>query len=73
MNFRHQIMFAGMHRLGVAFEEIVVLWMLAAATLVAFFRVKQSAGLWLVPYLAWVSLATVLNYTIWQLDMPSDY
>ena len=66
-------LFFGMNRLGLAFGDIVVLWLIVAATLVAFLRVKTSAGLLLVPYLAWVSLATALNYTIWRLNMPSDY
>jgi tryptophan-rich sensory protein len=39
-----------------------------AATLRAFWRVKKSAGWLMVRYLAWVSFATVLNYTIWRLN-----
>jgi tryptophan-rich sensory protein len=30
--------------------------------------VKKSAGWLMLPYLAWVSFATVLNYTIWRLN-----
>ena len=66
-------LFFGMHRVGLAFGEIVVLWLMVATTLTVFFRIKTSAGLLLIPYLAWVSLATVLNYTIWRLNIPSDY
>lgn len=56
-------------RLGLAaFVEIVVLWCLVLATLIVFWRVRPLAGLLLVPYLAWVSFATALSYTIWQLN-----
>jgi translocator protein len=56
-------------RLGaIAFLEIVVLWMLIAATIVAFWRVRPLAGALLAPYLAWVTFATALAYTIWQLN-----
>ena len=54
-------------RLGAAsFAEVVVLWILIACTLVVFWRVRPLAGILLLPYLAWVSLATALTYTVWQ-------
>jgi len=37
-------------------------------TLVAFWRVDRIAGALLLPYLAWVSFAAVLNYAMWQLN-----
>jgi benzodiazapine receptor len=54
-------------RLGAAATvEIVVLWFLILATIVAFWRVKPVAGALLVPYLAWVTFATVLCFAIWR-------
>jgi len=54
-------------RLGAAaFGEIVLLWALIAATLVAFFRVDRIAGALLVPYLLWVSFASALTYAVWR-------
>ena len=54
-------------RLGFAsFAEIVVLWLLIAATLVAFWRIRPLAGALLLPYLAWVTFAAALNYALWQ-------
>ena len=38
------------------------------ATIRAFWRLDRTAGLLLLPYLAWVSYATLLNGTIWQLN-----
>ena len=38
------------------------------ATLIAFWRVRPLAGLLLVPYLAWVSVAFALNASVWRLN-----
>lgn len=61
-------LFFGMHRPGLAFAEITLLWLALAATLVSFCRVRKLAGVLLMPYLAWVSLAVVLNFAIWRLN-----
>ena len=61
-------LFFGLHRPGVAFAEIVLLWLAIVATLVAFRPVNRTAAWLLVPYLAWVSFAAVLNGTLWRLN-----
>ena len=38
------------------------------ATLWSFWRITPAAGWLLVPYLAWVSFAAVLNGSIWMLN-----
>ena len=53
---------------GAAFADILLLWALILATLLAFWRVRPLAGVLLVPYLLWVSFAAFLNYAIWQLN-----
>jgi len=60
--------FFGMHQPGWAFVEIMFLWWAILATVVAFFRRSMVAGWLMVPYLAWVSFASVLNFTIWRLN-----
>jgi benzodiazapine receptor len=60
--------FFGMHRIGLALVNIVLLWLAIAGTTVAFWRVTPVAGWLFVPYLAWVSFATVLNFTLWRLN-----
>lgn len=60
--------FFGLQRPGLAFAEIVVLWMLIAATMTLFWRRRTLAGALLVPYLAWVSFALALNFAIWQMN-----
>lgn len=47
---------------------IVVLWVAIVGTIVAFWRLDRRAGALLVPYLAWVSFAALLNGAIWQLN-----
>ena len=62
-------LFFGLHRPGLALAEIVLLWLAIVATLWSFWRARKLAGLLLVPYLAWVTFATVLNFTIWRLNL----
>jgi tryptophan-rich sensory protein len=61
-------LFFGWHFGGLAFADIVILWALIIATLVAFWRLKPLAGVLLIPYLFWVSFAAALNYSVWQLN-----
>ena len=61
-------LFFGWHLGGAAFADIVLLWVLVIATLVAFWRVRPVAGMLLIPYLLWVSFASALNYSVWQLN-----
>ena len=56
------------HQGALAFIEILLLWSLILATLLAFWRRQRLAALLLLPYLAWVSFATVLSFTLWQLN-----
>ena len=61
-------LFFGLHRPGLAFAEIVLLWLAIVATIVVFRPVSRAAMLLLVPYLAWVSFAAALNFTLWRLN-----
>jgi translocator protein len=61
-------LFFGMHDPASAFAEIIILWLSIVATVVFFWRINRSAAYLLLPYLAWVSFAGYLNFTIWQLN-----
>ena len=61
-------LFFGWHRGGLAFADIVLLWLLIAATVIAFWKIRPLAGALLVPYLLWVSFASALNYAVWKLN-----
>lgn len=68
LNLAWSLIFFGMRQPGLAAVEIVVLWLAIVATIVAFKRHSKAATGLLVPYLAWVSFAAVLNMTIWRLN-----
>ena len=51
---------------GAAFADIVVLWVMIAATIALFQRIRPLAAWLLVPYLLWVAYAGALNYEVWQ-------
>ena len=61
-------LFFGWHRGAFAFADILLLWALIVATLIAFWAIRPLAGALLVPYLLWVSFAAALNYSVWQLN-----
>lgn len=60
--------FFGLRQPGWAFAEILLLWLAIAAT-IAVFRHRSIVAAWLLaPYLAWVSFAAILNFTIWRMN-----
>lgn len=61
-------LFFGLHLPGVALLEMLALWLTLAATIWMFFQVQRVAAFLLLPYIAWVSFAAVLNFTIWRLN-----
>lgn len=60
--------FFGLGRPGAALIVLAALWVAIALTLVAFWQTERRAGVLLIPYLAWVSFAAVLNAAIWRLN-----
>ena len=61
-------LFFAWHLGAAAFADVLVLWVLIVATLVFFWRVRPLAGSLLIPYLLWVTFASALNYSLWQLN-----
>ena len=61
-------LFFGLHEVGIALVEIVLLLAAIAWTLCAARRVSAAATWLLAPYLAWVSFATYLNAAIYWLN-----
>jgi benzodiazapine receptor len=61
-------LFFGWHRGALAFADVLLLWVLIVATAISFWRIRPLAGALLVPYLLWVSFASALNYSMWQLN-----
>ncbi|MBJ6979913.1 TspO/MBR family protein [Luteimonas sp. MC1895] len=51
---------------GAALADIALMWVLVAATMLAFWKHSRVAALMLLPYLAWISFAAMLNLKLWQ-------
>lgn len=60
--------FFGAHRLGTGLIVLGVLWLVVAALVIAAFGLDWLAGLMLLPYLAWLSVAAALNHAVWRLN-----
>ena len=68
LNSLWSVLFFGLHSPGMAAVEIILLWMAILVTIITFWKRSRWAGTLLVPYLAWVSFAAVLNLAIWQMN-----
>lgn len=68
LNAMWTLIFFGAKLLLPAFMEIVLLWIMIIITIYLFGRISKPAGLLLVPYLLWVSFASILNFSIWLLN-----
>lgn len=67
-NASWSIVFFGWHQIFLALINIVILWVLIVVVITKFSKINKKAGFLLLPYLAWVSFATILNYSIWILN-----
>lgn len=67
-NFFWSIIFFGLELYLFAFIWLVILWILVLITTVRFYRVSETAGLLMVPYLLWVTFAGYLNLSVYLLN-----
>jgi tryptophan-rich sensory protein len=44
------------------------LWCIVAATVSSFWRISTLAAALLIPYLAWVTFAAALTFSVWKLN-----
>ena len=68
LNLAWAFLFFGARAIGAALVEVVALLAAIIATMVLAWRVDRLAGALFVPYVAWVSFATVLNAALWRLN-----
>jgi tryptophan-rich sensory protein len=68
LNVLWSLIFFGLRAPGWAVLDIVILWVAIALTIAHFGKVSRAAAWLLVPYLVWVTFASVLNITIWRLN-----
>ena len=68
LNLAWSFIFFNMHLPGWAFAEIIFMLLFIILTIISFYRINKTAAYLLLPYLLWVSFASVLNGTIWYLN-----
>lgn len=68
LNALWSYLFFGLHNPLLALIEIILLWLMIFETYNQFKKIDKVAGFLMLPYLAWVSFATILNASIWWLN-----
>lgn len=68
LNLLWSLVFFGFHSIVGGLVIILMLWMAILANIIVFYRISRWAGLILLPYLVWVSIASYLNYSIYLLN-----
>ena len=68
LNFLWPFLFFNFRLYGLAFVELVVLFIFIILTTIAFFKRDKVAGMLMIPYAAWVAFAGVLNFFVWMLN-----
>jgi len=68
LNFLWSFIFFYLHQKGAALAEIILLWIFILLTIISFSKISKAAAWLLVPYILWVSFATLLTYSIWKLN-----
>lgn len=68
LNFFWSFLFFKFHLLGIALIEIITIWLFIILMIIQFKKVNKLAAYLQLPYLAWVSFATLLNASIWWLN-----
>jgi benzodiazapine receptor len=69
LNTLWSVLFFGLESPFAAFVEIVFLWVAILASIILFFRISKIAAYLLIPYILWVSFASILNFAIWRLNI----
>ncbi|KPJ55153.1 TspO protein [Parcubacteria bacterium DG_72] len=67
-NASWSVVFFGLKNPGLAFFNIIIIWVLIVVLMIKFWQIRKWSAILLIPYLLWVSFASVLNYFIWQLN-----
>ena len=68
LNFGWSFLFFYFKSIGLALGEIILLWLGILITLLLFYKIKPLAAIINIPYLLWVSFATILNAAYFKLN-----
>lgn len=72
LNLAYTPLFFGAQQITAALVLLLALNVAVVATTFVFWQVRRAAGLLMLPYLAWVAFATVLNWQFLQLNPNAD-
>ena len=68
LNIIWSFIFFNQHQILWALADIIAMWLLILLTIFSFAKLNKTAAWLLVPYISWVSFATLLNAAIWMLN-----
>lgn len=68
LNFWWSFIFFKFQLIGFAFIEIILIWLSIITMIYSFKKINKTAAYLQIPYLLWVSFASVLNASIWWLN-----
>jgi tryptophan-rich sensory protein len=68
VNILWSAVFFGLRSPLAGFFVIIALWFLILLTIIYFSNIYRPAGILLVPYIVWVSFASILNFMIYKLN-----
>jgi benzodiazapine receptor len=68
LNLAWSFLFFGLQRIDLALGEIFILLIAIIVNTIMFLRIDRLAGLMFVPYVVWVTYATILNTSLWLLN-----
>jgi tryptophan-rich sensory protein len=68
VNILWSAVFFGLRAPLAGFFVIVALWFLIILTIIYFSNISKTAGILLIPYIVWVSFASVLNFMLYKLN-----
>lgn len=68
LNLLWSLVFFGLHSILGGFVVILLLWIAILANMITFYVISKPAGLLMVPYIIWVSIASYLNYSVLMLN-----
>lgn len=68
LNLGWTILFFNFHWIGLAFVEIIILWVVIFAMFIQFYPLNIIAAYLNLPYLLWISFAAILNGSIYFLN-----
>ena len=68
LNILWSVIFFGLRSITGGLIEIIFLWIAILINIIVFYRISKAAGILLIPYIVWVTIASYLNYTIYLLN-----